>query len=217
MEIPLLAALDDTARARLRDVSARRHFARGEVIFHAGDAANSMHVVLSGHVSIQITTRGGDLAILTVLGPGSSFGEIALLREEAERSATVTALDAVETFVVGKADFVRMRRTTPALDRFLVDQLARYIRRQDARLVEALYVAVDKRVLRRVLAMSRLYGDGSAGTVVPLTQDVFASMAGTTRPTANQVLRAAERDGLVTMSRGHVRIEDPRGLARRAR
>lgn len=65
--------------------------------------------------------------------------------------------------------------------------------------------------------MSRLYGDGSAGTVVPLTQDVFASMAGTTRPTANQVLRAAERDGLVTMSRGHVRIEDPRGLARRAR
>ena len=77
MEIPLLAALDDTARARLRDVSARRHFARGEVIFHAGDAANSMHVVLSGHVSIQITTRGGDLAILTVLGPGSSFGEIA--------------------------------------------------------------------------------------------------------------------------------------------
>ena len=60
-----------------------------------------------------------DLAILTVLGPGSSFGEIALLREEAERSATVTALDAVETFVVGKADFARMRRTTPALDRFL--------------------------------------------------------------------------------------------------
>lgn len=217
MEIPLLAALDDAARARLRDVSARRRFSRGEVVFHAGDAANSMHVVLSGHVSIQLATRGGDLAILTVLGPGSSFGEIALLREEAERSATVTALDAVETFVVGKADFVRMRRTTPALDRFLVDQLARYIRRQDARLVEALYVAVDKRVLRRVLAMSRLYGDGSAGTVIPLTQDVFASMAGTTRPTANQVLRAAERDGLITMTRGAVRIEDPHGLTRRAR
>ncbi|GMA40032.1 Crp/Fnr family transcriptional regulator [Mobilicoccus caccae] len=217
MDFPLLSALDDAARNRLRDVGARRHFRRGEVVFHAGDAANSMHLVLSGHVSVQITTRSGDLAILTVLGPGSSFGEIALLREESERSATVSALDPVETFVLGKADFLRLRATLPAMDRYLVDQLARYIRRQDARLVEALYVAVDKRVLRRVLAMARLYGDGGAGTVIPLTQDVFASMAGTTRPTANQVLRAAERDGLVTMSRGRIRIEDPSGLARRAR
>lgn len=217
MEIPLFAALDDAARARIRDVGARRHFRRGEVVFHAGDAANSLHVVLEGHVSIQIATRAGDLAILTVLGPGSSFGEIALLRDEAERSATVTALDAVETFVLGKADFVRMRTTHPAMDRFLVDQLARYIHRQDARLVEALYVPVDKRVLRRVLAMGRLYGDGTAGTVIPLTQDVFASMAGTTRPTANQVLRAAERDGLITMARGQVCLADPHALARRAR
>jgi CRP-like cAMP-binding protein len=53
--------------------------------------------------------------------------------------------------------------------------------------------------------------------VVPLTQDVVASMAGTTRPTANQVLRAAEQAGLVTISRGRIRVDDPAGLARRAR
>lgn len=217
MEMPLLTVLDEESRRHLRDIGSRRHFHRGEVIFHAGDAANSMHILLSGHVSIQITTRAGDLAILTILGAGSSFGEIALLRDEAERTATVTALDAVETFILGKADFVRLRATNPAMDRFLIDQLASYIRRQDARIVEALYVPVDKRVLRRVLAMGRLYGDGSAGTIVPLTQDVFASMAGTTRPTANQVLRGAEREGLITVSRGQVCIEDPQGLMRRAR
>ena len=97
-----------------------------------------------------------------------------------------------------------------------MDLLAGYIRRQDARLVEALYVPVEKRVLRRVLAMSRLYGDGAAGTVIPLTQDILASMAGTTRPTANQVLRSAEQEGLISMGRAQVRIEDPRGLAKRA-
>lgn len=212
-----MTALDDAAKGRLRDVAARRRFRRGEVIFHAGDAANSMHVIVTGHVSVQVSTRGGDLAILTVLGPGSSFGEIALLRDDAERSASVVALDAVETWMIRKADFVRLRATNPAMDRFLVAQLSRYIKRQDARLLEALYVPADKRVLRRVIAMSRVYGDGTAGTVVPLTQDTLASMAGTTRPTANQVLRAAERDGLVTMTRGQVCIEDPQGLARRAR
>lgn len=214
---PLLAALDDETRRSLRDAAQRRHFRRGEVIFHAGDAANSMHLLVSGHVSVQVTTRTGDTAILTVLGPGASFGEMALLAEEAERSATITALDPVETLVVGRSHFLRLRATHPAMDRFLVDLLAGYIRRQDARLVEALYVPVEKRVLRRVLAMSRLYGDGAAGTVIPLTQDVLASMAGTTRPTANQVLRSAEQEGLISMGRAQVRIEDPRGLAKRAR
>lgn len=217
MEPSLFAALDESTRQRVHDVAARRRYRRGEVIFHAGDAANAMHVIVSGHVSVQVTTWSGELAILTVLGPRSSFGEIALLRDDAERSAGVSALDAVETWMIGKADFVRLRATNPAMDRWLVGQLSRYIRRQDARVVEALYVPADKRVLRRVLAMGRLYGDGSPGTIVPLTQDVFANMAGTTRPTTNQVLRAAERDGLLTVARGQVTLVDPAGLGRRAR
>src|SRR3954470_20313215 len=217
MDPPVLAALDDETRRRLRDASQRRRFRRGEVVFHAGDAANSMHLVVSGHVSVQVTTLGGDTAILTVLGPGATFGEMALLAEEADRSATVTALDQVETLVVPRSQFLRLRATHPAMDRFLVTLLAGYIRRQDARLIEALYVPVDKRVLRRLLAMSRLYGDGAPGTVVPLTQDVLAGMAGTTRPTANQVLRGAEEKGLISIGRAQVRVLDPRGLARQAR
>jgi CRP/FNR family cyclic AMP-dependent transcriptional regulator len=217
VEPSILAALDDETRRHLRGAAQRRRYRRGEVVFHAGDAANSMHVVVSGHVSVQVTTRRGDTAILTVLGPGSTFGEMALLEQEAERSATVTALDQVETLILARSRFLRLRATHPAMDRFLVDLLAGYIRRQDARLVEALYVPVDKRVLRRVLAMGRLYGDGQAGTVIPLTQEILAGMAGTTRPTANQVLRAAEQEGLLSVGRAQVRIEDPRGLGRRAR
>ncbi|HEX8509113.1 MAG TPA: Crp/Fnr family transcriptional regulator [Propionibacteriaceae bacterium] len=217
MEPPILDALDDETRRHLRSAAQRRRFGRGEVIFHAGDAANSMHLLVSGHVSVQVTTSAGDTAILTVLGPNSTFGEMALLAEEAERSATVAALDPVETLVLGRAQFLRLRASSPAMDRFLVDLLTGYIRRQDARLVEALYVPVDKRVLRRVLAMSRLYGDGSAGTVIPLTQDIIAGMAGTTRPTTNQALRSAEAKGLISIGRAQVSVLDPRGLARQAR
>jgi CRP-like cAMP-binding protein len=214
---PILDALDEESRRKLRDVAQRRRFRHGEVVFHAGDAANSLHLLVCGHVSVSVTTSTGESAIFTVLGSGATFGEMALLAEEAERSATVTALDPVETLVLSRSQFLRLRATHPAMDRFLVDLLAQYIRRQDARLMEALYVPVDRRVLRRVLAMSRLYGDGSVGTVVPLTQDVIASMAGTTRPTANQILRSAEEKGLISIGRAQIRVVDPRGLARQAR
>jgi CRP-like cAMP-binding protein len=212
-----LDALEEGTRRRLVDGALRRRYRRGDVIFHAGDLANSMHVLLSGHVSVGVTTPMGDSAIFTVLGPGALFGELALLTDSAERSATTRALDPVETLSL-RADHVAVvRRADPAMDRFLISLLADYLQRQDARLMEALYVPVEKRVLRRLIALSRLYGGGAQGTVVPLTQEVLADLAGTTRPTANQVLRSAEAAGVLRLDRGHLRIEDPAGLARRAR
>jgi hypothetical protein len=59
--------------------------------------------------------------------------------------------------------------------------------------MEALFVQVDKRVLRRL---------------VPLAQQDLAEMAGTTRPTANRVLHDAEQAGLIRVGRG--RHRDPR-------
>jgi CRP/FNR family transcriptional regulator, cyclic AMP receptor protein len=212
-----LAGLEEGTRRRLAEGAQRRRYRRGEVVFHEGDAANCMHLLVSGHVSVGVTTPLGDSAVFTVLGPGALFGELALLVGSAVRSATVNALDAVETLWFSRDRVALLRRTDPALDRFLVGLLADYLTRQDARLLEALYVPVEKRVLRRLLALARLYGNGDAGTVVPLTQEVLAGVAGSTRPTTNQVLRGAEEAGLVSLGRGSVRILDPAGLARRAR
>jgi CRP/FNR family transcriptional regulator, cyclic AMP receptor protein len=212
-----LSGLEEGTRRRLAEGAQRRRYRRGEVVFHEGDAANCMHLLVSGHVSVGVTTPLGDSAVFTVLGPGAFFGELALLVGRAVRSATISALDAVETLRFSGDRVALLRRTDPALDRFLVGLLADYLTRQDARLLEALYVPVEKRVLRRLLALARLYGNGDAGTVVPLTQDVLAGVAGSTRPTTNQVLRSAEAAGLVSLARGSVRIVDPAGLARRAR
>jgi CRP-like cAMP-binding protein len=212
-----LAGLEERTRQRLVEGAQRRRYGRGEVVFHEGDEANSMYVLVQGHVSIGVTTPLGDSAVFTVLGSGAIFGELALLTGSAVRSATATALDAVEALRLPADRVNLLRRTDPAMDRFLVGLLADYLRRQDARLLEALYVPVEKRVLRRLLALSRLYGNGTPGTVVPLTQEVIAGVAGSTRPTTNQVLRSAEEAGLLHLSRGAVRISDPVGLARRAR
>jgi len=53
--------------------------------------------------------------------------------------------------------------------------------------------------------------------VIPLTQEDIAQLAGTTRPTANRVIRAAEAAGMVRLGRGKVEIVDADGLRKRAR
>jgi CRP-like cAMP-binding protein len=217
-ENSLFDLLGEQERREVLAAARRRRFKRGEVVFHEGDPGDSLHVIDKGHVAVRMTTPLGDVATLTVLGPGEAFGEGALLSEDARRTASTVALEATETRSLGRAEFDRLRRSTPAVNDFLVQALAAQVRRLSEHLTEALYVPAETRVLRRVLWLSEQYGgvDGRPG-VVPLTQDDLASMAGTARPTANRVLKAAEDAGILAVSRGRVEVLDREALARKAR
>src|SRR3712207_4700128 len=88
-EWALLQHLAPEERRRLLAAGRSHHFARREVIFHEGDPGDSLHLVQRGHVAIRVTTPLGDVATFTVVGPGQTFGELALLDESEIRTATV--------------------------------------------------------------------------------------------------------------------------------
>lgn len=213
----LLDLLAEDDRRRLLATARRRKFKRNEVVFHEGDLGESLHILVRGHVAIRTTTPLGDVATLTVVGPGESFGEQALLNPDSRRTASAVAIEGAETQSITGDQFEDLRRQHPAVDRFLVQVMAAQVRRLSEHLLEALYVPAENRVLRRVISLARSYGEDGRPGVVPLTQDDIASLAGTTRPTANRVLRGAEDDGLLAVSRGRVEVLDPEGLERRAR
>jgi CRP/FNR family cyclic AMP-dependent transcriptional regulator len=78
-------------------------------------------------------------------------------------------------------------------------------------------VPADKRVLRRLLELGDLYAEADGATVVPLTQEDLAGLAGTSRATVNRVLREEEARGSVKLGRGRTTVLDRDALARRGR
>jgi CRP-like cAMP-binding protein len=128
----------------------------------------------------------------------------------------VVALEDTETLALRREQFERLRVQHPGIDRMLVEILAARVRRLSAHLIEALYVPVDKRVVRRLLVLCRQYGDGGAKVSVPLTQSELAEMAGATRPTVNKVLRTLEDAHVIVLSRGSVQVLDRAALRRHA-
>ena len=76
---------------------------------------------------------------------------------------------------------------------------------------------VNKRLLRRLVELGELFERGVAPVSIPLTQEELAQLAGTTRPTANRVLRSLEEEGIVAIERGRIAIVDVAGLSRKAR
>jgi CRP-like cAMP-binding protein len=217
MDWKLLTSLSPDEQRRVISETRRRRFRRGEVIFHEGDPGDSLHLVAKGHVAVRRSTPLGEIATLVVLGPGDYFGELVLVSPESGRNASVVALDATETLTLHRDQLQALRSQYPTIDRFLLDAMAKEIRRLSSLLSDALYVPVDKRILRRLLEVATTYGHDGPAEVIPLTQEDLAGLAGTTRPSANKALRAVEDAGLIAMSRGEIRLLDPAGLARRAR
>jgi CRP/FNR family cyclic AMP-dependent transcriptional regulator len=214
MEWRLLGDVPAEELRRLLSIARRRTFGRGEVVFHAGDPADSLHLVAKGRFAIRVVTPLGDAALLGIRGPGGAFGELALLEGAGTRSATVSALEASETHAVYRTDFEQLRRRFPGVNAVLAALLAERVRALSERLVEAYYVDAETRVLRRLRDAAALYATGPGAAVVPLTQEEVASLAGTSRATVNRVLREEERRGTVALGRGRTTV-DPAALERR--
>lgn len=217
MEWSLLAGLDEDVRREVVAACRRRRFRRGEVVFHEGDPGDSLFLVTSGRVAIQQTTRLGDVVILALYGPGEAFGEMALLREDRSRTATAVAARPTELLALHRRDFAALRDREPSVDRLLLEALGARVERLTGHLIEALHQPADTRLARRLLDLFDRFGQDAATVEVAITQDDLASMAGTTRPTANRVLRALEDAGVITIGRGRLTLLDRAGLDRRAR
>lgn len=217
MEWPLLADLPQEDVRALLSISRRRTFRRGEVVFHRDDPADSLQLIVRGRFGARVMTPLGEEVLLDVMGPGRSFGELAVLEPGSRRSATVSALEDGETRSVFRDDFLRLEREHPEVKDVLLRLLADQLRRASDRLVEAHYVDADTRVRRRLLELADAYRTGERAAVVPLTQEDVAAMAGTSRATVNRVLRDEQRRGAVALARGRVSVLDRGALERRCR
>jgi CRP-like cAMP-binding protein len=212
MEWGLLADVPADDVHELLRVARRRTFSRGEVVFHRDDPGDSLHLIVKGRFAVRVMTPLGDTATIAVRGPGESFGEMALVTEEARRTATVEALEVAETRAVYKSDFERIRLAQPSVNQALMTFLVREIRMLNERLLEALYIPAERRVLRRLVELTEQY----RGSDVPLTQEELAQLAGTSRATVNQVLRREEERGTVELKRGRTLVVDRDALVKRA-
>ena len=196
MEWQLLEGVPAEDVRRLIQVARRRSFRRREVVFHRGDPADSLHLVSKGRFAVRVMTPLGDQATIAVRGPGESFGEMALVGEKAGRAATVEALEEAETLCVDEKEFARLRHEHPTVNEFLISLLAAELRIMNQRLLEALYLPVERRLLRRLSELSQLYRAGAHDVVdIPLTQEELAELAGTSRATVNAVLGDAPPSG----------------------
>ena len=120
--IPLFADRAKKELQRLRSSCDELDVPAGKVLTKQGSVGYECFVIVSGTGSVAI-----DDHVVTTLGPGSYFGELALLDKQ-PRSATVTALTPMTVLVMGPRKFSGALNTVPGLAHKLLGGLARRLR-----------------------------------------------------------------------------------------
>jgi CRP/FNR family transcriptional regulator, cyclic AMP receptor protein len=204
---PFLDAIGEAERAALVARLRPRSYAKGAVVFNDGALGDSMYLVQSGRLDVQSTTASGHVITFRVIHPGEVFGELALVHPSHRRVGRVRALEPSVVYALQRRDFDDVRALHPAVDRFLVAVLAERVVRTSALAVELL-LPPEQRVWRRLAVLAEAYGYEP----IVMTQDALAEAAGTVRQTANRVINAGVRLGIVKISRGVIHIIDCEAL-----
>jgi CRP/FNR family cyclic AMP-dependent transcriptional regulator len=124
-KVDLFSGLDDKEAKKLAPLFKERDFGAGAVMAEEGKHGVGFFVIESG--TAKVTVHGEER---TTLGPGSYFGEVALI-DDGARTATVTAESDVRAHVLVAWDFRAMVKEDPDLAWGLLKGVAGMLRTRE--------------------------------------------------------------------------------------
>lgn len=213
--ITLFADLNGDDLDRLLDRHRQSDHQIDQVIVMEQDWGESLFLIRDGLAKVRTTTADGDEVIMSLLGPGDVFGEIAAL-DGASRSADVVALTPLRLVKLRSAPFAALLQQQPAFALALARLEAGRLRDLNQRF--ALQSADATTRLLDALAYLARKSSGQADVeapIPPLAQKEIALLAGLARETASRTLSKLRSRGVVSEANGGLQLSDLAPLRKR--
>ncbi len=207
--VPIFSELTDSDITSLAGLSSRRRFSKDTVVFFENEEGDFFFMILEGRIKVTILGDDGREVILSMLGPGDFFGEMALLDNE-PRSATAIAVEESELLQLHRTDFQTVLTDNRSIQAALIKILTARLRRANHQISTLALLDVYGRVARVIVDMAREEGrrlrDGRIAFRRATHQEI-ANRIGTTRETVTRMLKDLERQGLIHIEGKEIVVE----------
>ena len=212
-KVPLFAGLPEAELTHFSELVRERAYPKGSVILFENDPGDALYLVAAGQVKVVLIGEDGREVILSVLGEGSFFGEMALIDDE-PRSAHVIAMQDSTMLVLRREDFQARVRTSPEVSIGLLRELSRRLRRADEKIGSLVLLDVNGRVADLLLRLAE--EEGGDLITKKITHHVIAQMIGSSRETVSRTMRDFVERGMIQVSRREITLTDRPGLQQAA-
>lgn len=213
-KVPLFASLPEAELAVFAEVVRERSYPKGSVILFEDDQGDALYLVAAGQVKVVLIGEDGREVILSVLGEGTFFGEMALIDDE-PRSAHVIAMEDSAVLLLRREDFQARLRTSPEVAISLLRELSRRLRRADEKIGSLVLLDVNGRVADLLLRLAA--EEGGDRITRRITHHVIAQMIGSSRETVSRTMRDFVERGVIQVSRKDITLLNRPSLEAAAR
>lgn len=197
-------------RKVLETYGRRTVFRKRRVLFHEGDPAGAVFLLLEGRVRVEVLTPGGRRVLLAIKQAGELVGELAAI-VGGDRSASATVMDDVEAVVVPAPRFRSFVAEYPSAAVHVMEQMAFDLQAVGADHVVRTEGSVTERLAARLhsLALQAIEHDGDA-VVIPLGlgHEELASWISASREAVSRSMAELRRTGAIESRRGRITVQD---------
>jgi uncharacterized membrane protein len=130
-QVPLFESLDNEAAGEVCHLLESVDSKAGAFLFRTGDKGDAMYIIERGKIRICVRATDGREVMLTELGRGDFFGEMALLDDGQHRSADAVVAEDARLAVLSREHFLSFMRSNPNVALEMLTALANRLRRTD--------------------------------------------------------------------------------------
>ncbi len=207
--VPLFKELSEEELNRIAAGTAEVRAPRAHILFHRGDPALGLHIVVYGQVKLSFTSPRGEEKVVELIGPGQSFGEAVMFTERAHVVTAQTLTDSLLLFVDSKVVFEELERDQKFVRRVIAGLSLRLHR---------LMIDLESDALRsgtqRIIGFLLRDSDDSPATggtlevTLPATKGVIASRLSLTQEHFSRILHELAARGLIEVRGRSIHISD---------
>lgn len=180
---------------------------KGVTIFAKGDPGSCLFAIEEGVVKISVPSVGGHSSVITLLGNGDIFGEIALL-DGRPRTADAIAITDCQLFLIERRDFLPLLRAEPDLSLKLTEILCDRLRRTTEQAENLMFLDLSARLAKTLLRLA-----SGKESKVSITQQDLGDLIGMSRESTNRQLRKWEESRWVRLERRGIVITSVEALS----
>ena len=196
---------------RFLQVCPTKQFDKGDTIFHVGEPALSLHIIVEGQVKLATATASGNERILAICAPQDFIGEAFLANVDSYQVEAV-ALTKTITCPVSREQFKRLMNEVPGAVLVFTEVLAGHLFHCYQQLSGA-YDPVRTRVIKALLEQAQRFGTpAEAGWVALKTElrhDDIAALVTATRVSVSMTIADLRERGLLNGTRGNYTLHLP--------
>jgi len=212
-EVDIFADLDEGEMDAMAQAAPMRTYPAGALIYTPHQPLETLFILKRGRIRIFRVSSDGRALTTAIVSPGTIFGEMVIVGQQMHDSFA-EALDDVVVCVMTRADVQRLLLGDQRIAARISETLGRRLAEIEQRLSDAIFKSVPERIAGALATLASSSPSLTRGKAmqVRLTHEQLAALTGTSRETATKVLGELAEQGLISLGRGRITLNDIEGL-----